>query len=47
MEEFRVDKGALGEGRIDHNGNLIVKGVLTRTGVFTYKHVDKDAKNPA
>ena len=43
-EEFRVDKGVLGEGRIDHNGNLIVRGILTRTGVFTYRHTDKNGK---
>lgn len=43
-EEFRVDKGVLGEGRIDHNGNLIVKGVLTRTGVFSYRHIDKNGE---
>ncbi len=37
---FRVDKGQLGSSRIDHNGNLIVTGALTRTGVFSYKHID-------
>lgn len=41
---FRVDRGALGEARLDHNGTLIVKGTLTRTGVFTYRHTDKNGK---
>ena len=40
MEAFRVDRGALGEGRVDHNGTFIVKGILTRTGVFKYRHTD-------
>ena len=43
-EAFRVDRGALGEAKFDHNGNLIVKGTLTRTGVFSYRHTDKDGK---
>lgn len=37
---FRVDRGSIGCSRIDHNGNLIVTGVLNRTGVFTYRHTD-------
>lgn len=37
---FRLDRGKIGEYRIDHNGSLIVAGALTRTGVFTYKHQD-------
>lgn len=44
-EAFRVDRGSLGEGRIDHNGSLIVKGVLTRTGVFRYVHRDGKVSN--
>ena len=37
---FRVDRGSIHSSRIDHNGNLIVTGVLTRTRVFTYRHGD-------
>ena len=37
---YRVDRGRLGAARIDHMGNLIVTGALTRTGVFTYHHID-------
>ncbi len=37
---FRVDRGKIGECRIDHNGAMLVAGALTRTGVFTYKHQD-------
>ena len=43
-EAYRIDRGVLGEARIDDNGNLIVKGTLTRTGVFTYRHTDKNGK---
>ena len=43
-EAFRVDRGALGEARFDHNGSLIVKGTLTRVGVFSYRHTDKNGK---
>lgn len=41
---FRVDKGQVGSHRVDDNGNLIVEGAITRTGVFTYVHRDKDGK---
>lgn len=37
---FRVDRGKLNQARVDHNGNLLCTGVLTRTGVFTYRHND-------
>ncbi len=37
---FRIDRGRMGTARDDHNGNLIVTGVLTRTGVFSYRHSD-------
>ena len=39
---LRIDRGRIGEARIDHNGTLVVSGALTRTGVFTYKHVHRD-----
>ncbi len=44
MLAFRVDRGRLEHAREDHNGNFIVTGAITRTGVYTYKHVDKDGK---
>ncbi len=37
---FRVDQGKMGKCRTDHNGNFIVHGILTRTGVFKYQHKD-------
>ena len=37
---IRIDHGRVSNYRIDHNGNLVVTGVLTRDGVFTYKHND-------
>jgi len=37
---FRLDQGKVASTRVDHNGNLLVTGHLTRTGVFTYKHRD-------
>ena len=36
----RIDVGRMGSSRVDHNGNLIVTGALTRTGVFSYRHTD-------
>ena len=44
MNVFRVDRGKLGAARIDHNGNLVAGAAITRTGVFTYQHRDKDGK---
>lgn len=41
---FRIDQGKLGSARIDHNGTLISGAAITRTGVFTYQHRDKDGK---
>ncbi len=37
---IRYDRQPMGEARLDANGNLIVQGVLTRTGVFRYTHSD-------
>lgn len=37
---MRIDKGSIGRYRFDHNGFLLAPGVLTRVGVFTYRHMD-------
>jgi hypothetical protein len=40
MSSYRYDAGQLGKARLDHTGNLIVNGTLTRTGVFEYRRAD-------
>lgn len=37
---LRFDKATLEKPKIDHNGYLQADAVLTRTGVFTYRHPD-------
>lgn len=41
---YRIDVGEVLSHRVDHNGNLIVEGALTRAGVFTYKYIDATGK---
>lgn len=36
----RQDAGHVGKWRTDHNGNLVAPVVMTRVGVYTYKHAD-------